>query len=484
MLQILEGPDCLAIKEPSSNTKERIKRIASQGRLLLVLDNLEEIAQDEKGILKRDWRIFIDALFDSPNIFTVLTSRFVPYRDKRNRLIGEGATLDIREYEDADISLLLHHTKGENLERLSEMLPALKKEFGFHPLAISLALSRGYKKDSILKILEDEELRGLLEYYTYYLSPYPLLRALCHLPVSLNKEIVEDILPAQQWKLALDLGIAWEVKDLIRFYPILRHFVKLDEKARGMMLEMLKEQEGPQAALNRLFLAPQEEKLECFLEAWRDGVDPSLIKELVDVDDLGKMARGIEGPEKKALAFNNLGVFYNALGKLEEAEGSYKESHEIYVELSRRNAAFLPDLAMTLNNLGNLYSVLGKLEEAESYYKESLEIRRKLTSQNPAFAPSEFQALISYAIFLAGVGKWDELSKLICRYFELSVLLKSEEMLEIMWLGKKVPIPTQEELSKMLSCIDLPDCTEKTRRLFERISRLSKEMGDGTEGGL
>ncbi len=433
VLKILEDPECFAIKGSPSNTKERVKRIASQGRLLLVLDNLEEIAQDEKGVLKREWRIFLDALLDNPNIFTMLTSRFVPYRDQRNRLIGEAATLDIREYEDADIRLLLHHTKGKSRERLREILPALKKEFGLHPLAISIALSRRYGRNSILKILEDDTLRGLLEYYEPYLSPSPLLRALCHLPVLLSKEIVEDILSAEEWKLALDLGIAWEEEGFIRFYPILRHFVELDHKARNDMLEKLKDKDGPHAALNCLFLAPEEEKLAYFLRAWRDGVDPALIKELVDVDALGKMARKIEEPEIKA---------------------------------------------MTLNKLGALCSETGRFEEAEKYFKEALEIYRALSQINPAFTSFEFRTLMNYLVFLAGVGKWQEVSKHICRYFELSLWLKAEGVLEIKWLHEKAPVPTEEELSQILSAIDIPSCQEKTRLLFENISRLSKKTGE------
>ena len=181
---------------------------------------------------------------------------------------------------------------------------------------------------------------------------------------------------------------------------------------------------------------------------------------------------------------NNIGNLYRKLDKQNEAEGYYKEAIEIYRRLAQENPCYMAELAVTLNNVAVFHSDLGQIEKAESYYKESLEMRRELTRRNPAFAPSEFQALINYTIFLAGVGKWQELSKLICRYFELSVLLKAEERLEILWLREKAPIPTQEELSKMLSCIDLPDCREKTRRFFERISRLSKEMGDGTEGGL
>ncbi|HFC46842.1 MAG TPA: CHAT domain-containing protein, partial [Dissulfuribacter thermophilus] len=308
VLEILEGPECFGLKGPPSNVKERIKRIASKGRLLLVLDNLEEVAQDKEGVLKRDWRILIDSLLDSPNVFTMLTSRFVPYRDQRNRLIGDAATLDIREYEEADISLLLHHTKGKRQERLLEIRPTLKKEFGLHPLAISIALRLRYGKDSILKILEDDELRGLLEYYKPYLSPFPLLRALCHLPVLLDKEIIKDILPAREWKLALDLGVAWEEGDFIRFYPILRHFVELDDRAREEMLERLKGKKGRRAALNRLFLAPEKDQIQYFLEAWGDGVDPVLIKELVDVDDLGNRAREIKDPEKRATTLNNLGT--------------------------------------------------------------------------------------------------------------------------------------------------------------------------------
>ncbi len=390
VFKILEGPECFAIEGSPSNTKERVKKIASHGRLLLVLDNLEEYAQDKDGDLKRKWRIFLDALLDNPKIFTMLTSRFVPYRDQRDRLIGDDATLDIREYEEADIRLLLHHEESksrERYERLREILPALKKEFGLHPLAISIALSRRYGRDSILKILEDDTLRGLLEYYRPYLSPSPLLRAVCHLPVLLEKEIVEEILSAKEWKLALDLGIAWEEEGFIRFYPILRHFVELDPEARSKMFEKLKDKDGPHAALNCLFLAPKEEKLPYFLKAWSYDVDPAVIKELVDVDDLGEMAHEIMEPGEKALSLNNLGALYWQLGRLVEAEAYYKEALEIYRVLAQKDQALRINLAGTLNNLGLLYRGLGRLVEAEAYYKEALEIYRVLAQKDQAFKP-------------------------------------------------------------------------------------------------
>ena len=85
---------------------------------------------------------------------------------------------------------------------------------------------------------------------------------------------------------------------------------------------------------------------------------------------------------------------------------------------------------------------------------------------------------MNYLVFLAGVGKWQEVSKHICRYFELSLWLKAEGVLEIKWLHEKAPVPTEEELSEILSAIDIPSCQEKTRLLFENISRLSKETGE------
>ena len=65
----LDRPERIKIRRKLEFIVERLKE-----RTLLVLDNLEGMAQDEKGILKSDWRRLIDALL-SENIFFITLTR-------------------------------------------------------------------------------------------------------------------------------------------------------------------------------------------------------------------------------------------------------------------------------------------------------------------------------------------------------------------------------------------------------------------------
>lgn len=80
-------------------------------------------------------------------------------------------------------------------------------------------------------------------------------------------------------------------------------------------------------------------------------------------------------------ALSAVGDVAVAQGRLEEAEGAYKESLELRRALRERVGEVpqvLRDLSVSHNKVGNVAVAQGRLEEAEGAYRESLELRRAL----------------------------------------------------------------------------------------------------------
>ena len=75
---------------------------------------------------------------------------------------------------------------------------------------------------------------------------------------------------------------------------------------------------------------------------------------------------------------NNLANLLNDTGRMQEAEGLYGETLEIYRKLAEANpGAYLPLVATICYNLGRRHSFTGRIQEAEGLYREALEIYRK-----------------------------------------------------------------------------------------------------------
>ena len=109
--------------------------------------------------------------------------------------------------------------------------------------------------------------------------------------------------------------------------------------------------------------------------------------------NLGKLQEA-ENSYRKAIeiepdlteAHYNLGIILNDLGKLQEAENSYRKAIEIK-----------PDLAEAYSNLGNVLINLGKLQDAELSYRKAIELK-------PGFAEAHY----NLGIILKDLGKLQE----------------------------------------------------------------------------
>ena len=76
--------------------------------------------------------------------------------------------------------------------------------------------------------------------------------------------------------------------------------------------------------------------------------------------------------------FSNYGIILKNLGKLKDAEFSYRKAIEIK-----------PDFAEAYYNLGNVLRDLGKLQDAEKSYRKAIEI-------NPNFAYAYYNICIIF----------------------------------------------------------------------------------------
>jgi len=114
----------------------------------------------------------------------------------------------------------------------------------------------------------------------------------------------------------------------------------------------------------------------------------------------------------------HLGATRNNLGQLLKDQKAFTESHlcydealRIYRELAARDAAYLPDLALTLVNLGTLQFAMGDLVNAEDSFTESIGHYRVLAQRNPAVYRKDLAiALNNAGAFWKSRGEFDKAS--------------------------------------------------------------------------
>lgn len=99
------------------------------------------------------------------------------------------------------------------------------------------------------------------------------------------------------------------------------------------------------------------------------------IGELENAENAFKTILVLSGSDKKiqALVYNNLGIVYKTRGKLEEAIGYYEKSLAHGCE-----SGFKESMADAYGNLGNVYKILGNLDLASKNYHKALAIDEEL----------------------------------------------------------------------------------------------------------
>ena len=385
---------------------QRVQEIGKLGRTLLVLDNLEEIAQEASGKLKKEWKKLIDTLLKQSNIFTIFTSRLKIYRG-RDPLAN---TLTIGTYEMADILLLAQQLSDEKREFLGQHFAEFQERYGLHPLA----LSRFLELKSLKAVAYDEELNDILSFYAEIFKQKPLLSALIHLPLPLSRTTIKEKFP----ELIADierLQLA-EVKDnSYHFYPILRLIAHQDASVEinRELYNRLQDSTHFNDQFNRLMVTPNDLLIDEMIKVLDHNPPLEPFVKYFDLEKLFQLAKNYEStPKRQAKVQNNLGNFYSDLRKYDKAEKLYTDSLKIREKLAQENPAYLGNLAGIQNNLGNFYSDLRKYDKAEKFYIDSLKIFEKLVQENPAYIGSLAEIQNNLGVFYKSLGKDNEAEKL------------------------------------------------------------------------
>jgi len=140
-----------------------------KGKLFLILDNLEGVAQDENGVLLKNWKEAIK-LLTGKDIFILFTSRLKVLEDKRTPYNN---TLTISDYNQAEIGFLwntLSKIDASKADYLYANQQKIFESFGRHPLALSKALE--YRPVDLEKMFDTSGFKEYFEFYKAYLDKY------------------------------------------------------------------------------------------------------------------------------------------------------------------------------------------------------------------------------------------------------------------------------------------------------------------------
>ncbi|MBI5208312.1 MAG: hypothetical protein HY934_11075, partial [Candidatus Firestonebacteria bacterium] len=134
---------------------------------LLILDNLEDIMQDEKGIIKQEWKELISEILKQKNIFTIFTTRLKLYLTERHPLEN---ILEIEEYTGPEINFLFKNLNKEKQKYLEAKYKQIIDKFGFHPLSITKAIEQ--KFDNLERLFNIQDFKNQFEFYRKYFNTY------------------------------------------------------------------------------------------------------------------------------------------------------------------------------------------------------------------------------------------------------------------------------------------------------------------------
>jgi len=117
-----------------------------------------------------------------------------------------------------------------------------------------------------------------------------------------------------------------------------------------------------------------------------------------------------DSEDQSAFAKHMFGWALSALGRREAALEATKEAVALYRQLAQAQPqAFLPDLAASLTNLGAMLSELGRREEALQATEEAVALYRQLAQAQPqAFLPDLAMSLNNLGKMLSDLGRREE----------------------------------------------------------------------------
>ena len=396
-------PSFLGVSE--SETERRLKALKAvysflgkklSRDTLLIIDDLESVAQDGNGLLLPEWRAAVETLLGKEVKF-ILTSRLVPLKDPRTQY---SSVVEIGEYTLAEVAFLirrlLYRGDTEKAKYLSSKLKEIQEKLGFHPLTLSLLLRLTPSQvESVVEDRETYEERFNFRFYREFLEKNrPAISLLLNLPEPFSEDFIVSVLGGElfsEFRSSLRLLKEDERSGgFYRFYRILRAYFGRDYPINP---------DEETVSLVRNVLKSYIENLEKPVEEWKKGLANavSLALTFTELEEAKKLILKIPHEIYEAMSvfpeiFNySLNLLEKFPEKLEPGEEKAKVEH-ILLELFRfkdtkkaekfgLSAINSYDIALKqeenpdiLNNRADAKLILSKVKLSKGNIKEAEEL--------------------------------------------------------------------------------------------------------------
>jgi len=172
-----------------------------------------------------------------------------------------------------------------------------------------------------------------------------------------------------------------------------------------------------------------DDAINLFIESGRDA--RGYEKELIVI---GEELLQKTGKEREGEILRMLGSLCYDCNLFNKAGEYYNRAVELYMEYSRDDVSYMPELAKILNNFGNVCHALGKYEEAENHFNWAATIFTKLN------LPEELAVTLeNLGMMYVDAEKYDSAEKIFREVIELKKdVLKGEDISGIATVYQKL----------------------------------------------
>jgi tetratricopeptide (TPR) repeat protein len=432
------------------------------GPLLLILDNLEDTMQDQRGLVRHEWKDFVRDLLNDKAVFTIFTSRLKIRLTDRDFL---GNLLEIGEYTEAEAGSLYRGMDEREREYFGGHYPEIVGAVGLHPLSVSKAVEKRFADVKMLFGLE--EFKGYLEFYRTYFERYKQdAGRLFSLGFPVSDIFMENLLSADFVSLIRDSLLILQPSEYGSSpYKVISAYFSKDF---GLAEEALK------ALGDDIQKAYKAEKFETF--------------DLICIFTLLLRCRdAVREEDEKEEIVNTLAAMTGLIGEARLHFYLPAASLDVFTEAVNASAFADADKAMTLNNLGVLYSDAGRMDKAEEAYDEALNLHKVLMDFTGQF--NLYPHLINVTAKTTPVN-YRLLANRFCGFLELFDALSGD--------NESAPASLAHFIrAKTFAGLDLaalkeeagghPLCVERASKFLDLLNTLSaeldKDLSDASEAG-
>ena len=365
-------------------------------KTLLILDNMEEIIQDERGVIKKEWYDLINFFLNSQTFFTIFTSRLSPYLTERQPLDN---LLEIGEYTEAEFGFLYKDLKKEEKEYIERKYYELQIKCGNHPLSISKAIERRF--DDLTKLFNLQEFKEIFEFYRSYFTRFKeSTEILFHLGYPFSDVFMENLFPADFIDLIKNkLLILKKVENFYIYEPyntIISYFQKdftLDFSNLSDLVQktinFFKENKYHIGDLFNIFFLTAE----YYEKSKEKSIETTLadIFAVIDFETFPQFTKPIlkrfisfinefslEG-EMEGTLYHNLGKVYRKLGENKNALKFFEKAKKIREMLDKDHIS----TAYTYSYISVIYGEQEKYQEESDYREKALKIVETKRGKKP-----------------------------------------------------------------------------------------------------